>query len=142
MASIVLALHSILRWAVLVSAAWATLAAIRGTGRVWTRRARVPGVVLAAVADTQLLLGLAMWLGLSPFAVTHGVSSPWWTVVHPLLGIAVVAVVHVGSAKVKRGLDDGARWRAGARFYGIAFVLAALATPWPFLAGGRPLLPF
>jgi cytochrome bd-type quinol oxidase subunit 2 len=142
MLAIVLSLHSLLRWAVLVAAAWATFAAIRGSGRVWTRRARLPGVALAALADTQLLLGLALWAGLSPYAITRGISSSWWSLVHPLLGVAVVALVHVGSVRVKRGLDDGARWRAAARFYGAALLVAVAATPWPFLAGGRPLLPF
>ena len=142
MLSTVLTLHSLLRWAVLAAAAWATFSAVRGAGRVWTRRARIPGVVLSAIADTQLLLGLALWIGLSPYAVTRGVSSTYWSLVHPLLGIAVVALVHVGSVRVKRGLDDGARWRAAARFYGAALLLAAAATPWPFLSIGRALLPF
>lgn len=136
--------HSILRWAVLLAAGWATLAAVQGGGarRSWTRRARVPGVVLAAVADLQLLLGLALWLGASPYAITRGVGSHYWSLAHPLAGIAVVVLVHVGSVLVRRGLDDGTRWRTAARFYGAALAVALLAVPWPFLSTGRPLLPF
>src|SRR5512135_1214730 len=102
MLSTVLSLHSIVRWAVLLAAAWATLASVQGgaSRRAWTRRARVPGVVLAAVADLQLLLGLALWLGLAPYAVTRGVGSAYWSLVHPACGIAVVALVHVGSVRV------------------------------------------
>jgi hypothetical protein len=141
---IVLFLHSVVRWAVLGAAAWATLSALSGARhhRAWTRKARVPGVVLEAVADTQLLLGLALWLALSPHAVTAAGRSHYWTFLHPLLGVAVVALVHVGSVLVRRRLDDGARWRTAVRFYGLALLLAAAATPWPLGGMGRSLLPF
>jgi hypothetical protein len=144
MLAIVLFLHSIVRWAVLLAAGWATIAALQGggAGRSWTRRARVPGVVLASAADLQLLLGLALWLGLSPHAVSHGVTSHYWSLAHPAAGLVVVVLVHAGSVLVRRGLDDGARWRTAARFYGAALLVAILAVPWPFLRTGRPLLPF
>lgn len=142
MYGIVLFAHSTVRWAVLLCAAWATFAALGGLrgGRTWTRRARLPGIVLAAVADLQLLLGLSLWLAFSPFALTSAVRSHYWTFAHPLLGIAVVALVHVGSVKARRTLDDGARWRTAARFYGAALAVAIVATPWPFLGSvARPL---
>lgn len=144
MLSIVLFLHSTVRWAVLLAAGWATLSAVQGggAGRSWTRRARVPGVVLAAVADVQLLLGLSLWLALSPFAITRGIGSHYWSLAHPLAGIAVVVLVHVGSVRVRRKLDDASRWRTAARFYGAALAVALLAVPWPFLGTGRSLLPF
>jgi len=141
---VVLFAHSIIRWAVLASAAWAALSAFSGLrdGRAFTRKARVPGVVLAAVADVQLLLGLSMWLWLSPNAITSGGRSHYWTFVHPLAGIAVVALVHVGSVKARRTLDDAGRWRTAFRFYFAALVVALLAVPWPLLGMGRALLPF
>jgi hypothetical protein len=145
MYGIVLFAHSTIRWAVLFCAAWATFAALGGLrgGRTWTKRARVPGIVLAAVADIQLLLGLSLWLGLSPYAISSGTRSHYWSFLHPLLGLAVVALVHVGSVKVRRMLDDGARWRTAARFYGLALAVALLATPWPILGSvARPLLRF
>jgi len=140
----VLFAHSLVRWAVLIGALWATLAALSGLRghRAWTRKARVPGVLLAAVADLQLLLGLALWLGLSPHAITAGGRAHYWTYLHPLAGIAVVALVHVGSVRVRRMLDDGARWRTAARFYGAALGIAVLGIPWPLLGMGRSLLPF
>ncbi len=141
---LVLLAHSLVRWAVLAAAAWATLAALSGLRgrRAWTRRARLPGIVLAAVADIQLLLGLSLWLALSPYAVTAAGRSHYWTFAHPIAGILIVALVHVGSVKVRRALDDGSRWRTAARFYGAALVLAVLATPWPLGGAGRALLPF
>jgi len=144
MLAIVLFVHSIVRWTVLLAAAWATWAAMQGgsSGRSWTRRARVPGVVLASLVDLQLILGLALWLALSPHAITGGARSHYWTYAHPLAGIAVVTLVHVGSVLVRRRLDDAARWRTAARFYGAALVVALVAVPWPFLgSAGRSLLP-
>jgi hypothetical protein len=99
-------------------------------------------VVLAAVADTQLLLGLALWLALSPHAVTAAGRSHYWTYLHPLLGVTVVVLVHVGSVLVRRRLDDRARWSTAARFYGLALLVAVAATPWPLGGMGRSLLPF
>lgn len=141
---IVLFAHSVLRWAVLACAAWAAFAALSGLRgrRAFTRKARVPGVVLAGVADVQLLLGLSMWLWLSPNAVTAGGRSHYWTFVHPLAGIAVVALVHVGSVKARRTLDDAGRWRTSFQFYLAALIVAVLGVPWPLFGMGRALLPF
>jgi hypothetical protein len=141
---VVLFAHSILRWAVLAAAAWAAFSARVGLhdGRAFTRKARVPGVVLAAVADLQLLLGLSMWLWLSPHAITSGGRSHYWTFVHPLAGVAVVALVHVGNLRSQRMLDDAGRWRTAYWFYLAALIVAVLAVPWPLLGMGRALLPF
>ena len=141
---IVLFAHSVVRWAVLLSAAWAAMAALSGlrSRRAFTRKARVPGIVLAAVVDVQLLLGLALWLGLSPHALTSGARSHYWTFAHPLAGLAVVALVHVGSARSRRMLDDASRWQTASRFYLAALVVTVLAIPWPLLGMGRSLLPF
>jgi hypothetical protein len=141
---VVLFAHSIVRWVVLGCAVWAALSAQSGmrSRRAWTRRARVPGVVLAAAADVQLLLGVALWLFLSPHAITQGARSHYWTFAHPLLGLGVVALVHVGSVRVRRVLDDGVRWRTASRYYLAALVLAVLAIPWPIAGMGRRLLPF
>ena len=136
--------HSVVRWLVLFSAAWAAMAALSGarSRRAWTRKARVPGIVLASVVDVQLLLGLSLWLGVSPYAVTGAARSHYWTFAHPLAGIAVVALVHVGSARSRRMLDDAYRWQPASRFYLAALVVTVLAIPWPLLGMGRSLLPY
>jgi len=141
---VVLFAHSIVRWIVLGCAVWASLYAQSGlrAGRAWTRRARIPGVVLAAAVDVQFLLGISLWLFLSPHAITQGARSHYWTFAHPLLGLGVVALVHVGSVRVRRMLDDGARWRTASRYYLAALVLVVLAIPWPIAGMGRRLLPF
>lgn len=141
---IVLFAHSVVRWAVLLAAVWAAMAALSGlrSRRAFTRKARVPGIVLAAAVDVQLLLGLALWLGLSPHALTAGARSHYWTFAHPLAGLAVVALVHVGSARSRRMLDDASRWQTASRFYLAALVVTVLAIPWPLLGMGRSLLPF
>ncbi len=141
---LLVAAHSLLRWLVLARAAWATRSAMGGARdrRAFARRARLPGVALSAVADIQLLLGLSLWLVLSPHAVTSAGRSGYWTFFHPLCGLTVVALVHVGSVRIRRKLDDAARWRTAIRFYGAAVAVALVAIPWPFLGTGRPLLPF
>jgi hypothetical protein len=145
MYSAILVLHSLVRWLVLAAAAWAAFTGWRGLreGRNWGRGARVAGALLAAAADIQLLLGLALWLALSPHAiVTGGAGSAHWTYVHPLLGISVVALAHVGSVRSRRTPEGPGRWRTAAAFSTAALVVALVAVPWPFLGVGRALLPF
>jgi hypothetical protein len=141
----ILTLHSLVRWLVLAAATWAAITAWRGVagGLPWGRGARVAGALLAAAADTQLLLGLALWLALSPHAVLGaGGGSAYWTWVHPALGVLVVVLAHVGSVRARKAPEGPGRWRTFAAFATAALLATAVAVPWPFLGVGRSLLPF
>jgi hypothetical protein len=141
----ILTLHSLVRWLVLAAATWAVITAWRGVSRglPWGKRARVAGALLAAAADTQLLLGLALWLALSPHAVLGGgAGSAYWTWLHPALGVLVVVLAHVGSVRTRRSPEGPARWRTFAAFSTATLMVVAVAVPWPFLGVGRSLFPF
>jgi hypothetical protein len=153
MYTVVLALHSLIRWAVILAAVAAV--AVTWSGwlgrRPWSRPARVAGVALVASADAQVLLGLLLYLFLSPFAPA-ALSNPgaaladpgfrYWFLEHPLPALLVAVFAHLGSALARRAPDDGARWRRAALWYGTALAMLAVAVPWPFLRFGRPLWPF
>lgn len=125
-----IAIHSLLRWAVLVTGVLAVVAVARGG--VGARRRAVPFVVCL---DLQLIAGAALWLFLSP--LTQGLSAAAlrdhevrrFAAEHPALGILAVALAHGGSVLLKRG-----RGGPGAALLAAALVVALAAVPW-----ARPL---
>lgn len=121
---VLLAIHSVLRWVVLgvllVGGAYALLRA--PTGRPFDDR---PFVGAAVVVDLQVLVGLALYLLGSAWE-----DGTFIAVVHPLVMLAVLAVVHVAVAGA-RGEDTPRRAhrRVGSAFL-FALLLVALAVPW------------
>jgi len=140
----ILIFHSLVRWLVVAAAAWAAFTGWRGLreDRTWAPGGRRALVLLVATADLQLLIGLSLWVALSPHGILGGAGSTYWTLLHPALGLAVAALAHVGSVRARRTPEGAARWRVAARFATLALLAALLAVPWPFLAAGRALLPF
>jgi hypothetical protein len=148
----VLTVHSLLRWALLVFALAALVPPwvdwLRGTSQA---RSRLTGTLLVATLDVQLLAGLLLFFALSP--VTRDALAHWsqiardpawtyWALAHPLLGITAIVLAHVGQALAKRAPDARSADRRAALFFGAAALAIAAATPWPFLAVGRPLWPY
>ena len=152
MYTVVLALHSLVRWALVLSALGAAATSLLSWlgGVEWPRGVRTAGVALVASADTQVLLGLLLYFFFSPFApaaLSHpqaAFSEPgfrYWFFLHPAPAIGVAVLAHLGSAFARRG-GDAANRRTVACLYGAALLLLALAIPWPFEPFGRPLWPF
>jgi hypothetical protein len=149
MSSALLSLHSLVRWAVLLSAVVATAVAWRGWlgGQAWTKGARLSGVALVASADLQLLLGLALYLLVAPHAALRGGGAAeagvrFFAFEHPTLGVGVALLAHLGSVLSRRAASDPARFRVAALLRIAALALAVLATPWPGTRMARALLPF
>lgn len=143
----ILALHSLLRWAVVLAGLWAVAAAFGAARRrEWTPADARPGLFFVLGLDLQLLLGLGLFLFLSPVtraalldmggAMKNG-GSRFWVVEHPILMIAAVALAHVGRVASRRA----GSFRAGNRaqfWFALAMVAILLATPWPFTNHARP----
>lgn len=140
-----LLLHSLLRWAVIASGLVAAATAWRElSGRRPVRSALVFTILL----DIQMLAGLTLYFVLSRTtrAAFHDFGAAmssdvlrFWAVEHPFAMIVGVALAHVARAKLQRGADLRQRRRA-AVYFSVAIALVILATPWPFLPYGRPLL--
>lgn len=143
MYAILVVVHSVVRWLLVAAAVGAVVATRRGraAGAPWTPGGRRALLLVVMAADVQLLLGLALWLGVSPLGLAGGGSS-YWKALHPALGVAVVALAHVGSVRARRAPEGEARWRIAGRFAALVLVATLLSVPWPFLAAGRPLWPF
>jgi len=125
----VLIAHSLVRWAVI---ALGILAAVSVLGAGVGARRRVAPFVIAI--DLQIILGLLLWLFLSPVTAVRGgaLANPetrHFTIAHPGVGLAAALLAHTGNLFLKRGFSQ-------ARLL-VLLALGAvlLAAPWD-----RPLL--
>jgi hypothetical protein len=150
---VVLTLHSWSRWVVLVTGAVAVSVAARRLlrrepidirDRRWT-------VAFVASLDTQILLGLLLYLFLSPMAPRSGeafrtamkVSALRFFAVEHVTAMVLGAVMaHVASATARRMDDPAKRHRRLAVGLGAALLLILIGIPWPGLPYGRPLFRF
>jgi heme A synthase len=149
--TIVLTLHSWLRWIALALGAGSTFAAIGASDEASSARADRWGLFLMMALDIQMLLGLLLYLVLSPFTATalhdfgaamRTPSLRFWAVEHAATMFVAVIVVHVGRVLVRKATTpESKRWRLAASV-GFATFLMLLGTPWPGLPNGRPLFRF
>jgi hypothetical protein len=143
-------LHSWLRWVVILSG----LAALGGAvGGVSTKRAWLPVdnarlAIFGTSLDVQLLLGLILYIFLSP--VTHSgfadmglaMRDPilrFFVVEHVAGMLVAVALTHIGRGRVRKASESSARHRMVLIFIGLAMVALLVSIPWPGMAGGREL---
>jgi len=150
MYSLLLFLHSGLRWVVLLTGLFALARAIAGANgtRPWTAAEARPGLFFIISVDVQLLIGLALYLVFSPTLqaafgnIGAAMRNPEYRffVVEHLLGMLVaVALAHVGRVRSKKAKTDAAKFKGAAIFYGLALLIMLGSIPWPGMAAGRPL---
>ncbi len=150
--SIVLILHSFVRWVLVIVAVVAVVRAFAGWlgKKEWTASDSRLGVLLASSADLQMLLGLILYIFLSPLTQAvfkdfgAAMSDPalrYWGVEHIFLLFAAVVLIHIGQAMAKRA-EAAPKYKWMAIFVGLAVLVILVAIPWPFLAVGseRPWL--
>jgi len=149
MYTVVLTIHSWMRWATLLLAAAATINASRPPLKgARSLRGRWWDTFLMLAVDLQVFFGLVLYFGLSPFTkeamanVTLAMTNPalrFWAVEHAggmFLSVVLVRMGRVLAANAKT--PEAARNR---RFtcFAVATVGMLLSIPWPGLANGRPL---
>lgn len=145
--NIILALHNIVRWVVLIVGAIAIFSAYRGWfgKREWTESDRKYGVFFSSAMDTQLLLGLILYIFISPFTapVFRNFSSAmsdaqirFFGFEHVVYMLVAVVLVHIGSVMSRRPPEAVAKHRTAAIWYTLAALVILIAIPW-----WRPLFP-
>lgn len=144
---VILALHNIVRWIVVVTAILALVRAYRGWLKKgdWTDADRRAGVFFTSAMDTQLLLGLLLYLFFSPITraalsnIGAAMSDPgarFFALEHLLYMFVAVVFAHLGSTFSKKALQPVDRHRVGAIWYTLSALAIILGMPWM-----RPLLP-
>jgi len=149
MYSLVLLLHSWIRWGALAAGLFATFAAASDPAGTRATRTDRAGLAFVTLLDIQLLLGLLLYLVLSPFtkealrdfgAAMHNSGLRFWAVEHSTTMFLAVILVHVGRVLARKAKTPASRRVRQMVCFGLATVLMVVAIPWPGLANGRPLL--
>jgi hypothetical protein len=107
-------------------------------------------IALIAAIDTQLVLGLSLYVWLSPlvrvFLLNPGAAMAdpalrFFGVEHITAMLIGIALLHVGRVRSKRIPQPPRRHRMVCITTAIALALVLAAVPWPNRKVGRPLLP-
>jgi uncharacterized membrane protein HdeD (DUF308 family) len=147
MYSLVLILHSWIRWAALVAGVGATVAAFGdrspegGAADRW-------GFALVMALDLQLLLGLLLYFAVSPNMAAirdhfgeamQNRGLRFWAVEHVTMMLAAVVLAHVGRVLARKAPTPGAKRSRLLVCFGLSTILMLAGIPWPGLPYGRPL---
>ena len=151
MYSAFLGIHSYLRWVVVIAGVIVLVRAITGitSRREWGSGDATPLRVFSIALDIQFLIGLLLYVWLSPFirdawadmgATMRNAPLRFFAVEHLTGMIIGIALAHVGKSKIGKAADAAQKHKLAAVFIGLAMVVILLSIPWPGTPGGRPLL--
>jgi len=147
----VLAVHSWVRWIALVAGVGATLAVLRNEAQSSDSLADRWGLALMMALDVQMLLGLALYLAVSPIMqaiLSHfgdamkNPASRFWAVEHISSMMLAVILAHTGRGLARKAATPDARRTRLLICFGLATILIIVGMPWPGRPGGRPLFRF
>ncbi|OZI10170.1 hypothetical protein BWI93_00110 [Siphonobacter sp. BAB-5385] len=148
--TVFLSIHSWLRWVVLILAVLTLARSARGVSSrsLYTDADRKAGLFFMISCDVQLLVGLVLYLGLSPVGLaafqTEGLNPMkesgirYYAVEHIAIMIVALALVHIGYSKAKKATSDLVKHKSSLIFFGIALVLMLSRIPF----STRPLFRF
>jgi hypothetical protein len=149
MYTILLIVHSWLRWAALVAVVGATFAAVMGRTQSETDSpADRWALIGVTVLDIQMLIGLVLYLVVSPNMAAiranfgEAMRNPqlrFWAVEHITAMMLAVILAHAGRVLARKAKTPRSRRRRLIICFGIAAVAMILGTPWPGTPAGRPL---
>src|SRR4051812_46272799 len=146
LSELVLILHSFTRWAVLASSVAMALGGLTGAvwNRAWGVRDRVIARVFVASVDLQVLLGLSLYLGVSPIAraaralwASAGLVALWsehelrfFGILHPALMLLAACITHASWLAARRTERAGERHRRLGSGAALALAVFLAAIPW------------
>lgn len=148
MYAFVLAIHNIVRWLVLIAALVAIGRALWGWlgQKEWTKADNIAGLLYTSMIDLNVLLGLLLYLFLSPLtqaafadfgAAMGNADLRFFAVEHSVVMIIALALVHIGRSFSKKATGSVKKHRTAAIWFILSLLAILLAIPWqrPFLPG-------
>jgi hypothetical protein len=144
----VLILHSWIRWIALVAVIGALFATVRGKVEGSQSVADRWGLIAMMALDIQLLLGLLLYLVVSPNMAEirahfgEAMRNPqlrFWAVEHITAMLVAVILAHVGRVLARKAKTTSAKRMRLLVCFGVAAVALLLGQPWPGMPAGRPL---
>ena len=137
-------IHSWVRWIALAAGVGATITAAGGLDR----RADRLGLLLMIALDIQMLLGLVLYLVLSPYtteaagnfrAALENPTMRFWVVQHAVTMFGAAIVVHAGRVLVLKSAGAADKRTRRIVCFALAVVGMIIGMPWPGLVYERPL---
>jgi hypothetical protein len=148
MYTFVLATHNIVRWLVLIVGVIAVVMAFVGWfgKKSWGNADDKAGLAYTILLDVNLLLGLLLYIFLSPitkaafadFGAAMGDSMlRFFAVEHIFSMVVAVIVAHVGRVLSKKATEPAKKYRAAAIWYTFSLLVILAMVPWdrPFFRG-------
>ena len=130
--------HSGLRWLVLlflIMAVGNALIKWQG-GKSYTAGDKRIGTIALSTVHLQFLLGLILYF-ISPKVNFSGeamkeAASRFYLVEHLVGMLVAVALISIGNARVKKAVDDAAKFKTTFTFFLIGLLIILIMIPWPF----------
>ncbi|MDX1641189.1 MAG: cytochrome B [Balneolaceae bacterium] len=140
--TVLLSLHSLLRWFVLIILLYAIYRSFKGwfSKSSFTVQDSKVNRITTIIAHIQLLIGLILY-AVSP--VIHNLFSNFGEAVqqssirfygmeHSVMMIIAIALITIGSVKSKREAEDVRKFKTAAIWFTIALIIILISIPWPF----------
>src|ERR1700761_4032497 len=151
MYTVLLYLHSFLRWAILILSLVVLFKSYGGMtgGKPFTAGDKKTGLFLMICAHTTLLVGLTLWLT-GPWGLANIRNLGFGEVmkervyrfyaVEHLTGMLIaIVLITIGRGAAKKNITDLAKHKRTFWFILVALLIILATAPWPFRAGiGRP----
>jgi len=145
--SFILVVHNLVRWVALILGILITVTSFYGWlgKRSWSQSGRRLAVAYTSAMDIQLLLGLLLYIFISPITrsafqdLSAAMGNPamrFFTLEHALYMLLAVVFAHLGSILAKKAQDDAGKYRRSALWFGLSIIMLFLGMPW-----NRPLFP-
>lgn len=142
MYSFLLALHSLVRWLVVITLVASVINAYRGWlgARPFGAGSRRLRMATVTIAHIQLILGISLYI-ISPvvkyFLENFGTAVKmremrFFGMEHSSMMLLSIVLLTIGSAKAKRKSTSREQYKTIAIWYSIAFVILFLSIPWGF----------
>ena len=154
MDSILLVLHSLMRWVILVLLITSIVKSFSGwqQGKAFTHGDRKLWLFTLISAHITLLIGLyQVLLGRFGILVTNLPEGTklmkdkfyrFYWVEHPTGMILAIILITLGYGMAKKSVSDETKFKKASWFFFVALILILATVPWPFRQIiGRPLIP-
>ncbi|MDP9075925.1 MAG: hypothetical protein M3O71_00745 [Bacteroidota bacterium] len=138
----ILALHSLVRWFVLISLLFAIYRAYRGWlfNKSFSKFDNSVRLVTATIAHIQLTIGGCLYF-ISPIVsyflqnfheAVHERQIRFFGMEHVTMMLIAITLITIGSAKAKRKLTDREKFKCMAIWFTIALLVILSSIPWSF----------
>jgi hypothetical protein len=143
--------HSWLRWVVLILAVYAIYKNYEGftSGRKWLAADKKVNTFFMASLHLQLVIGLILYLGVSPTVQTFLADVKgsmkvselrFFGMEHFAVNFIAIVIAQIGSIRAKKQISDAGKFRTAFFWFLIATVLILVMIPWGIWNAQRPML--